>query len=207
MKRLFLASVVPFVTDKLIEFLPKPPGELIVAFIPTAAGLEKEKHAWYIEEDKKKLKEAGFKVLDIELERKTEKQLRDEMKNIDIIFVAGGNTFYLLQEAKKSGFDKLAKELVDKGMVYVGSSAGAVLAGPNIEAVKTIDEPSKATELKSYEGLGLVDFVVLPHFGEEEFKKGYDEILPELDRMPYKFIKINDKQAVVVEGDKVRIIG
>jgi len=29
--------------------------------------------------------------------------------------VAGGNTFYLLKEARKSGFDKIVKELVEQG--------------------------------------------------------------------------------------------
>jgi dipeptidase E len=207
MKRLFLASVVPFVMDKFLEFLPKQPNKLTVGFIPTAAGLEKEKLVWYIEEDKRTLREAGFRLVEVDLVGKNEKQLRAELKNADVLFVAGGNTFYLLQEARKSGFVELAREMVGKGVIYAGSSAGSVIAGPSIEPVKKIDEPEKVAKFKSYEGLCLVDFVVLPHFGEKGFMKGYEKSLPELERMPYKFFKINDKQAVTVEGSKVRVVG
>lgn len=64
-----------------------------------------------------------------------------------------------------------------------------------------------APELKSYEGLNLVDFIVLPHFGEEEFKEGYQKMENEIEKLPYKVFKLNNKQAVLVRGEEVKIIG
>jgi dipeptidase E len=36
---------------------------------------------------------------------------------ISYIFVEGGNTFFLLQELKRSGADKLIKEHIEKGKI------------------------------------------------------------------------------------------
>ncbi len=204
MKVLFLASYAAYTLDKLIDYLPASPDKLRVAFISTAAEPYEDK--WFVKEDRDKLTELGFSVQDIELEGKTEEQLADELKNIDIIFVAGGNTFYLLQEARKSGFDKLVKRLVNRGVVYVGSSAGSVLVGPTLELVRTVDEPSKAPQLKTHRALNLVDFVVLPHFGVEKFEAGYNKIMDEINNAPYKVIKLRDDQAVLVQDEDVKII-
>lgn len=204
MKKLFLASVVANTIDKLIGTLDELPERLTVAFIPTAADPYKDK--WFIEEDRNKLKEKGFNVKDVDIKGKTEQELLQELKDADIIFVAGGNTFYLLEKARESGFDRTAKEFVEKGVIYVGSSAGATLAGPNIEPVKPFDDPSEAPSLKSFEGLNLVDFIILPHFGEEKDKQKYEEIVREYSEKGYKVIPLTDNQAVIVEGYEYKIV-
>jgi len=130
MKKLFLASVVANTIEKFIEILLKSPDKLKVAFIPTAADPYKDK--WFIEEDRNKLKEKGFNVKDVDIKGKTEQELLQELKDTDIIFVAGGNTFYLLEKARESGFERIEKEFVEKGVIYVGSSAGATLVGLKI---------------------------------------------------------------------------
>jgi len=198
MKKLFLASIVSNTIEKLIEILPGSSDKLAVAFIPTAADPYEDK--WFVDEDRDKLKEKGFNVKDVDIKGKTEQELLEELKDVDIIFVAGGNTFYLLEKSRESGFDKIVKELIQKGVIYVGSSAGATLAGPDIEPIKTLDDPSKAPSLKSFNGLNLVDFIILPHF-EEKNRKEYGEIIRENSEKGYKLIILTDNQAVVVEDE------
>jgi len=173
-----------------------------VAFIPTAADPYKDK--WFIEEDRNKLNEKGFNVKDVDIKGKTEQELLQELKDADIIFVAGGNTFYLMEKVRESGFNKIVKEFVEKGIVYVGSSAGATLAGPNIEPVKPFDDPSEAPGLKSFEGLNLVDFIILPHL-EEKNKQQYETIIKEYENK-YKIIPITDYEAVFVEDGNIKLI-
>lgn len=204
MKKLFLASIVANTIERFIEMLPKSPDELTVAFVPTAADPYKDK--WFINEDRNKLKEKGFNVRDVDIKGKKEQELSDELGNVDIVFVAGGNTFYLLEKARESGFDKIVKEIIEKGIIYVGSSAGAVLAGPDIEPVKPFDDPSKTPSLRSFKGLSLVDFVILPHFGKEKYKSKYEEVIKKYSKKGYKFITLTDNQAVVVEDDKYKTI-
>jgi len=203
MKKLFLASIVSNTIEKLIEILPGSSDKLAVAFIPTAADPYEDK--WFIDEDRDKLKEKGFNVKDVDIKGKTEQELLEELKDVDIIFVAGGNTFYLLEKSRESGFDKIVKELIQKGVIYVGSSAGATLAGPDIEPIKTLDDPSKAPSLKSFNGLNLVDFIILPHF-EEKNRKEYGEIIRENSEKGYKLIILTDNQAVVVEDEEFKIV-
>ena len=53
--------------------------------------------------------------------------------DFDIVFVRGGNTTKLIHYLKKYGqFNKL-KVLAEKGALYIGNSAGAILAGTETE--------------------------------------------------------------------------
>jgi len=202
MQRLFLASAACNVTKELIEFLGKPPAGINVAFIPTGADPYLDKQ--FVEQDKRALLMAGFNVKEVHLEKKAG-LIKAALLGTDVVFVAGGNTFYLMQKAKESGFDKVVKTLIRKGTVYVGSSAGAVIAGPSIEHVKSLDDASRAPELESFAGLGLVDFLVLPHYGKRPYRQAFVKI--EKDYGKSLTVKLTDSQAVEIVGKKQRIVG
>lgn len=204
MRKLFLASIAAKTLDYLKEILSKDPKECKVIFIPTAADLYEDKS--FVEEDRKKLVELGYKVEDFDIKGKDEKQLLEKFKFIDIIFIAGGNTFYLLEKVKESGFNNIIKELLDKGIVYVGSSAGAVIAGPSIEPIRLLDHPEKAPNLKSFEGLNIVDFVPLPHFDNEKYGPKCEKVMEEY-KEKFKLLPIKDLQAAIVEDNEVRFVG
>ena len=126
------------------------------------------------------------------------------MKN-DMIFVGGGNTFFLLQVLKRSGADKIISQEVEKGKFYIGASAGAIAACPDIGYSAVMDAPEKAPELTDYTGMGLVDFYVVPHLGHPEMGP-WAELLIEKYSSELDLKVINDYQAILIEGDKVRIL-
>lgn len=202
MKKLFLASVAAYTIERFITFLNINPKESVVAFIPTASNIYPD---WNPTEDRNKLIELGFKVKDINIENKNKAELLKEMNNIDIIFVAGGNVFYLLQEVRKSKFDEIIYEFIERGVPYIGSSAGTLLVGPSVELALNIDNQNEATELVSYKALNLVDFVVLPHYDDERFKYKIDANLKKIS-INYKTVKITDFQAVIINGQDVQIV-
>lgn len=204
MKKLFLTSVACNVLDKFVELLDCPPSDLTVAFIPTAADVYENKS--FVDDDRNKLSELGFKILDININGKSEEILQEQLREVDIIFVAGGNTFYLLEKTLASGFDKVVKKLVENGKYYIGSSAGSVLAGLTIEPVKLLDDPSKAPNLKSFDGLKLIDKIILPHYGNEKYQKKMNQILSDYSDIQDKIIKLMDNQAAVIEDGKLKII-
>ncbi len=86
-----------------------------------------------------------------------------QIKKADIIFVAGGNTFYLLQHLKACDFKSIFSEIWACQKIYIGSSAGSIVAGQDIEFIKEMDNPTRAT-LTDYTGFGWIDFLFLPHF-------------------------------------------
>lgn len=204
MKKLFLASYASMVVDKVLDILPKKPNHLTLAFIPTAR--DPYKITTTIDPEKEKLESMGFSIKVVDLKNKSKEELRKDFENVDVIFVAGGNTFYLLEKVVESGFFELAKELVGKGVVYIGSSAGSVLAGPDIDITRELDDPSEAPNLKTTKGLGLVDFIVLPHYGKGFYKEKTMKVYKQWKNSNYKIIPLTDKQAVIVTGNKYRIV-
>jgi len=201
MKKLFLASAFAGVVKEFVEFLGKDPQGLLIGFVPTAADPYDDK--WFVEKDKKALADMGLKIKEIGLKDKTEAELREEFKGADIIFVAGGNTFYLLREARKSGFDKIVKELVGQGVVYAGSSAGSYLVCPTIEASnwKPADKPRFG--VIDFTALNLVPFIMTVHFTPE-----YADIIKQaVSSCKYPVKILTDQQALAVEGDEITLVG
>src|SRR3989344_5836196 len=137
MKKLFLTSYSSLVLDKIVDILPAKPELLKLAFIPTAR--DPYHITAKVDPEKEKLKSMGFSIKTVDLKNKSKEQLRKELENIDVIFVAGGNTFYLLEKTIESGFDSLLKELINNGVIYIGSSAGSVLVGPDIDITRELD--------------------------------------------------------------------
>jgi dipeptidase E len=127
------------------------------------------------------------------------------LDDTDVIFISGGNTFFLLQEMRKSGFTELIPEYVKKGMTYVGSSAGSVVAGPDISLIKGLDDPKDAPELKDYAGLGLIDVLIFPHWGSANFQKRYMQSMNSVYGMGIKIILLTDDQYVVGNWGKYSI--
>lgn len=204
MKKLFLASFLAYVIDDLVRFINIPSNKVKIAFISTAADPYADK--WFVEKDRLSLVENGFSVTDIDIKNKKEEELYGVLSDFDTVFVSGGNVFYLLEKTIESGFDKVILKLLNKGIVYVGSSAGSTLLGPSLEPVKTLDDPKLGPNLRNFNGLNIVDFVILPHYGEPKYVDRYKSIINEYSDSKYKVIPLSNNQAIKVVGDKYEII-
>ena len=174
-----------------------------VAFITTAADPYEDKS--FVENDRDKLIELGLKVVDYDMKKKNKSKLLSDLRDFNVIFVSGGNTFYLLEKMRESGFDKIIKQLLSNGIIYIGSSAGSVVVGPSIEPIKSLDDPSIVKKLKSFKGLGLVDFVVLPHTDNKKYSLKTKKILKDYGA-DFKIVPLKDSQAVLVEEGEYRVL-
>ena len=58
------------------------------------------------------------------------------MAAADVLAVSGGDPFHLLAAARRTGFGSAARAALDGGAVYVGLSAGAMVAGPTLEPLR-----------------------------------------------------------------------
>ena len=173
------------------------PGALL--FVTTAAEVEAGDKQW-LQADRDVLVQAGYDVQDYTLTGKSRSEVELALKDIHTLFVSGGNTFYLLQKIQESNCADLIRSRVENGMIYIGSSAGSLVAGPDIYPGYSIDDAEKAPNLKGYAGLNLVDVVVLPHWGNKHFKDPYLNL-----EMPHVYEHHNNKMVLLNDMQYLRV--
>lgn len=166
-----------------------------IGFIATASELEENRD--YMYQDREDLAQMNYKVIDIDISKENKQDILKKFKLVDSIFVAGGNSFYLLQQLKNKDVLKELTEFANN-KIYIGSSAGACIVCPSIEYVQKLDDKSQAPLLNDYNAMNLVDFYILPHYkNKDKYTKLADEIEKEYNN--YKFIKLSNNQAIVVD--------
>ena len=176
-----------------------------VLFIPTAANVEEYRD--YVDEAKEAFAKMGFTLQILDVSKASEAEAKAKIGAAQVLYVSGGNTFYLLCELKKKGLAGLIADRVRSGeLVYVGESAGAMIAAPSVEYASMMDDASGSELVAAQTGLDLVKFYPVVHYGEEPFVQSTAEILKayggKLNLTP-----INNAEAIAVHGDKFEILG
>ena len=185
------------------EFLDKNTESKKILFIPTAANVEEYKK--YMHLTQKAFEDFGYEVENFDVSIFSEEIAKEKLSEAKIVFISGGNTFYLLQELKRKNLITYLKERIENGLLYIGESAGSVIAAPDIEYASVIDDKTVATELDDYTGLNLVDFYIVPHFEEEPFvESSRNTVELYKDKLDLKLI--NNKEAILVENNNFTII-
>lgn len=200
MKRLLLASYGIGAVASLV-------GETVglrFAFVPTAAGPEFGLKEW-VQADRRGLEVLGCEVSVLDLATVGPAEVEEALTGLDGVFLTGGNSFLLLWHARRSGFAELVAPLVERGdLLYVGTSAGAMVAGPDLAPAANLDNRREVPELESSVALGLVPFTVLPHDNQPEARAIHDAIVAAHPSLP--FVRLTDGKAVVVNGDRVEVV-
>ncbi len=201
MKKLFLASSFKDVANIFANFETDLIGKR-VTFIPTASIVEKV--VFYVSSGRKALEKMGLIVDILEISTASEDEIKVKLKKNDFIYVTGGNTFFLLQELKRTGADKIIIEEVNAGKLYIGESAGAMVASKNIEYAKGMDSVKKAPDLMDYGALGLVEFYPVPHFESSPFKKVVQTIIDTYSSK-LNISPISNHDAIIIQNNEMKI--
>ena len=203
MKNMILTSSLYESIELVKKFLDKNTESKKILFIPTAANVEEYKK--YMHLTQKAFEDFGYEVENFDVSVFSEEIAKEKLSEAKIVFISGGNTFYLLQELKRKNLITYLKERIENGLLYIGESAGSVIAAPDIEYASVIDDKTVATELDGYAGLNLVDFYIVPHFEEEPFvESSRNTVELYKDKLDLKLI--NNKEAILVENNNFTII-
>lgn len=115
--------------------------------------------------------------------------------DFDYICVPGGNTFQLLHKVKKYHLDSFIKQQVKNGAVYMGFSAGAYLACPDIEYVTLLEDNNDITD-GDFSALSLTDKYVLCHYDYRGLP--YLQKCKEFLGKPAEIITLNNDEMIVL---------
>lgn len=172
---IFLTSSFAEVADLFVTFTKGECRGKTVTLIPTAS-LAEEVNAYLIAA-KDALNKAGLVIDELEVSTAGQEEIADKLARNEFIYIAGGNTFFLLQELKRTGADKLIAEQVRAGKCYIGESAGSAVLAPSIDYLQELDDATAAPDLDSYTSLALIDFYPLPHYKNPPFKDAVEQVL------------------------------
>jgi len=134
-----------------------------VLYITTAVDGEKnDNKAWVVKEYETILN------LGIDESNIVEFKIGNEINidDFDIIYMMGGNTIYLLDMVRKYNFGEVIKTFINKGKIYIGSSAGSQILGTTIELNAIYED--NFVNMTDFTALGIVNGEVVPHANKKE---------------------------------------
>lgn len=198
-KKLLLTSS-PYLSQNITNLIVSSIGNEVekckAAIIPTAAR-ELKKNQNGAKGIYKIFTDCGFKeveLIDIEFENP------QILIDFDLIFMTGGDPFYLLMQLKRSGADNILKELYARGVFLAGSSAGAMVYGKDIRLAKCFNKLCQQNEQEDLSGLSLLPSLVLPHttFLRKEYPYFEKRVSECENQAGFPVLFIDDDEAILI---------
>lgn len=184
-------------------------NKLKTAFIttPVEGDSDQDDLSW-VQEDRDGLNNNGFITFDYTITGKTHDQIVQDLKGIDVLYISGGNEFYLKEKSNENNFVDIIHKLIDTGVIYIGTSAGSIIAGSDMSALQQLSDLGPLKKPIDTTGFGLVDFTILPHWGSKEFRERWlsDASFNYMFKEKTPLIALNNYQYIEVIGDKSTIV-
>ncbi|HSW96343.1 MAG TPA: Type 1 glutamine amidotransferase-like domain-containing protein [Candidatus Saccharimonadales bacterium] len=201
-------GLTPAIVQAFKQVYKKPFEQSSVGFITTAAFGEEDGPEWnaiaWLEKHREKLREQKITdIEDINLKEVNQYELEEKLLSKDIIYINGGNTFYLLYWVRKRKLENLLRIFLQRGGIYIGVSAGSIITCPTIESAGWDPADKNAVNLTNLKGLNLVNFLIHPHF-ENIQKKQMQNIAR---GTKYPIVALTNQQAILVHDKSIQLIG
>lgn len=141
MRKLLLTSA-GFETERILNIFhglfDKKPIEIKALFIPTAANFPDA--VAVLPKCMNDLLKAGIPSENISVFDLHRNMEIGELSKYDVVYFTGGSPQYLLERINNTGFNKLLIEYINNGGVYIGVSAGSMVATNNLpDSLKLIN--------------------------------------------------------------------
>lgn len=163
----------------------------------------------WVAEERHVLETAGFSTreLDLRCHYAASSTLAPTLAEVDLLGVVGGNVFVLREALRRSRLDTIiVHRIADDTLVYGGYSAGACVCAPTLHGLDLVDDVN-AVHSPLWDGLGLIDFSLAPHYGSRHPEANAIDRVVEHFRahdMPYRTIA--DGEALVVRDGAVTLL-
>jgi peptidase E len=170
------------------EMLGMPAKQAKVLFVPTAAISDESRPAagaCFADLLSAGILPNNIRIYDVDGTLSLEQAMEH-----DVIYFTGGDTGHLLRCMKETGFDEIVKKMVYANKVFVGVSAGSLIATPNIGELYGLHG-------KDFSGLCLIHVYLSFHCPEGT--------APRMD-LPLPHIPLTGNQALEVRWDGYSLI-
>ncbi len=147
---------------------------------------------------------AGLAVTSVDLR---EPGAVDALVDVDLVWVRGGNVFVLRRALAESGADRVLPELLRQdSVVYGGYSAGPCVLGPDLDALRHVDDIT-AVDDPIVAGLGVLDRPFVPHVDSPDHPEtaACSEIAARYRAEGRAHWALRDGQVLVVDGSWVEV--
>lgn len=127
----------------------------------------------------------------------------------DLVYLSGGNPYYLLQRVRETGADAVIEEMVEAGRPIIGSSAGALLLGHSLNVVPVFDTSVPDLGCTDTDALRLVPFTVSPHTNrwKARFADYAARVATAGALCRSEILEIADDEGLLIDGDIITRIG
>jgi dipeptidase E len=193
--------VNPTIEQAFFKLVGKAPADIKVAFIPTAANAEDgDKVAWFFRQYED-LRRIGINWIDMVDFTFPDIDWQARLDVCDVLYLTGGNTFYLLDQIRKTGFDSYLKTAL-ASKVYIGGSASSITMTPTIDVAAIPPGDPNLPNLTDLTALNYVDFEIEPHCNQARFET-VEAYARENSKTVYA---IDDQTAIKVVDGNVEVV-
>ena len=208
--KLFLSSaaLTPLQSQALVELAGKAnPENVTIALIEDAADPYPDYKRYWMYENRSSIQLQGFVVDVVHISEYKDRpsDLRKRLAHADVIWLGGGNVYYLRWILRLTGAERIITDLAPHHII-AGSSAGAIVLGPSLHHFETADTPTVAPDV-IYDGLGLTPIVALPHWSSRKFGDKMKAIEKAHLDDHHTTVRLTDEQALVIHDGQQHLIG
>ncbi len=194
--KLFLTSYGTFQEHWIEKQLDKPLKDYKIAYITTATKVATDID-YYIRR-KQEFIDRKLDYTEIDIEGKTEAELEKLLSNYNMIYMEWWNVFYLMKIINQTGFKNVLTKLLQKWVIYIGSSAWTYVCCPTIK-MWNWKRQKNTFWLTDFSGMWLVDFTMFVHY-QPEHKKIIKENLKTFE---YNLRILKDGQYIMINDSEI----
>jgi len=203
--QLILANRFDYTISNIKYLMPQGLQDMKAVCIMTAAyGQGEGNYDWVYPQDITPLNLLGLEIDIYDLADKSEDQVRKDLNDIDIIIVTGGDTYHLLKHARACNFEKILKEKLSQGVMYLASSAGACICSPDIDYIAPMDSPIKAG-LTDFTGFNIIPFAIVPHLNHPHMAGAAKLCMESCIKNNDMVVGLKDEQFMIVNGSGFQV--
>ena len=185
------------VAQEFKSFVVNPADDTVAIVTTASEGKEQNKYSQLAKEQLIAMGFRSVEFVDFETDAKV------DLSSYKVFYVCGGNTFKLLKYAREANFKTSVEQLLNRGGVYIGVSAGSIIVGPSISIADEVEPDPNDVGLKDLAGFDITDVIVCPHYiprieTEVQAFEAKHSVIVE---------RLTDSQAIILRGSSKEIVG